>query len=116
MAFNFYLAELWTWGDDRAYRSRAIGNEENYMIVLNGTGTIADVVTLADRRDRVAISPEVLDIVGRAYERAADLSARFPTYGRTTGIGANRSTPVLPGDKDFGMRLLRIHAADAGDP
>ena len=86
------------------------------MIVLNGTGTIADVVMLADRRDRVAISPEVLDVVGRAYERAADLSARFPTYGRTTGVGANRSTPVLPGDKDFGMRLLRSHAADAGDP
>ena len=86
------------------------------MIVLNGTGTIADVVTLADRRDQVAISPDVLEVVGRAYARAADLSTRFPTYGRTTGVGANRSTPVLPDDKDFGMRLLRSHAADAGDP
>jgi histidine ammonia-lyase len=86
------------------------------MIVLNGVGRIADVVALADRRDQVSVSPKVLEVVGRAYEQAADLSTRFPTYGRTTGVGANRSTPVLPDDKDFGMRLLRSHAADAGDP
>ena len=86
------------------------------MIVLNGAGTIADVVALADRSDQVSISPEVHEVISRAYEQAADLSTRFPTYGRTTGVGANRSTPVPPDDKDFGMRLLRSHAADAGDP
>ncbi|MEV0672783.1 aromatic amino acid lyase [Mycobacterium sp. NPDC050441] len=86
------------------------------MIVLNGMGTIADVVALADRREQVAISPEVFAAVSRAYEQADDLSSRFATYGRTTGVGANRSTPVLPGDHDYGMRLLRSHATDAGDP
>lgn len=86
------------------------------MIVLNGSGTIADVVTLADRGDEVSISPDVLAAVGRAYDRAAELSMRFPTYGRTTGVGANRTTQVLADDKDYGMRLLRSHAVDAGDP
>ena len=86
------------------------------MIVLNGTGRIADVVALADRRDQVSVSPESSRPSRRAYDRAADLSTRFPTYGRTTGVGANRITPVPPDDPDYGMRLLRSHAVDAGDP
>jgi histidine ammonia-lyase len=86
------------------------------MIVLTGTGTIADVVTLADRADQVSVSPKVVEAVTRAHERAADLSTRFATYGRTTGVGANRITPVQPDDPGFGMRLLRSHAVDAGDP
>jgi histidine ammonia-lyase len=86
------------------------------MIVLTGTGTIADVVTLADRGDQVSISPKVLEAVARAHEQAADLSTRFATYGRTTGVGANRMTSVLPDDPGYGMRLLRSHAVDAGDP
>jgi histidine ammonia-lyase len=86
------------------------------MIELNGAGQIADVVALADRRDLVSVSAEVMAAVGRVYESAADLSDRFPTYGRTTGVGANRITPVSSDDPKYGMRLLRSHAVDAGDP
>ena len=86
------------------------------MIVLNGTGRIADVVALADRRDQVSVSPKVLEAVGRVHDQAADLSTRFATYGRTTGVGANRITPIPPDDPKYGMRLLRSHAVDAGDP
>jgi histidine ammonia-lyase len=86
------------------------------MLVLNGPASIADVVALADRRERVSVSPRVLKAVGHAHEVAADLSTRFATYGRTTGVGANRATPVAPSDSDYGMRLLRSHAVDAGDP
>ncbi|WP_029117447.1 aromatic amino acid lyase [Mycobacterium sp. URHB0044] len=86
------------------------------MIVLNGTGSIADVVALADRREQVSVAPKILEAVTRVHEQAEDLSSRFATYGRTTGVGANRSTPVLASDADYGMRLLRSHAADAGDP
>ncbi|MHA3019140.1 aromatic amino acid lyase [Mycobacterium sp. BMJ-28] len=86
------------------------------MIVLTGAGTIADVVALADRLDQVAVAPEILVAVTQAHQQAAELSSRFATYGRTTGVGANRSTPVLPDDDTYGMRLLRSHAADAGDP
>jgi histidine ammonia-lyase len=86
------------------------------MVVLNGNASIADVVALADRRDRVSVSPLVTKAVGHAHEVAADLSTRFATYGRTTGVGANRITPVAPTDSEYGMRLLRSHAVDAGDP
>src|SRR4051812_43771246 len=86
------------------------------MLVLNGNASIADVVALADRRDRVSVSPQVLKAVGHAHEVAAALSTRVATYGRTTGVGANRVTSVPPSDSDYGMRLLRSHAVDAGDP
>lgn len=85
------------------------------MIVLNGSGTVADIVALADRLDQVAVSPAVRAAVSHMHGQAAELSSRFATYGRTTGVGANRSTPVLPEDDTYGMRLLRSHAADAGD-
>jgi histidine ammonia-lyase len=86
------------------------------MIELDGTGRVGDVVTLADGRDQVSVSATVSATIARVYDQAADLSTRYPTYGRTTGVGANRSTPVLSSDQSYGMRLLRSHAADAGDP
>jgi histidine ammonia-lyase len=103
-------------GDDRTHRAFAIENEENFMLVLSGSASIADVVAIADRREQVSVSPEVIKAVQHAHQVAADLSTRFPIYGRTTGVGANRATSVSPTDTEYGMRLLRSHAVDAGDP
>ena len=64
------------------------------MVELSGTGRIGDVVVLADGRDRVSVSAKVLDAVARRYDDAADLSTRFATYGRTTGVGANRLAAI----------------------
>ena len=86
------------------------------MLVLNGSATIADVVALADRREQVSVSPATVAAVRRAHQVAADLSTRYDIYGRTTGVGANRATSVSPSDSEYGMRLLRSHAVDAGDP
>jgi histidine ammonia-lyase len=86
------------------------------MVVLNGRGRIADVVALADHREQVSVSPRVIRAVSRAHDRAAELSTRFATYGRTTGVGANRIASVPHDDPTYGMRLLRSHAVDAGDP
>lgn len=86
------------------------------MLVLNGPASIADVVAIADGRDRVSVSPEVLAAITHAYEVAAQLGTRYAIYGRTTGVGANRGTPVIATDAEHGMRLLRSHAVDAGDP
>ena len=86
------------------------------MLVLNGSATIADVVALADRREQVSVSARVVEAVDHAHRVAAELSTRFPIYGRTTGVGANRTTSVSPTDTEYGMRLLRSHAVDAGDP
>jgi histidine ammonia-lyase len=103
-------------GDDRTHRASAIENEENFMLVLSGSAGIADVVALADRREQVSVSPGVIEAVEHAHQVAADLSTRFPIYGRTTGVGANRTTSISPTDTEYGMRLLRSHAVDAGDP
>ena len=86
------------------------------MLVLNGSASIADVVALADRREQVSVSARVVEAVDHAHQVAAELSTRFPIYGRTTGVGANRTTSVSPTDTEYGMRLLRSHAVDAGDP
>ena len=86
------------------------------MIELSGPMTIDAVVVLADGRDEVAIPAEVVDAVARLHDEAAELSTRHATYGRTTGVGANRAAAISPEDSDYGMRLLRSHAVDAGDP
>jgi histidine ammonia-lyase len=86
------------------------------MIELDGTGRVADVVTLADGRDQVSVSAKVVEAVARVHYQAADMSNRFATYGRTTGVGANRVTAIPADDPEYGMRLLRSHAVDAGDP
>jgi histidine ammonia-lyase len=86
------------------------------MLVLDGSATIADVVRLADRRDQVSVSQATVAAVRHAHEVAAELSTRHHIYGRTTGVGANRAAVVSPADTDYGMRLLRSHAVDAGDP
>src|SRR6476469_8810714 len=114
--FKFHLAAMCRIGDDRSRRASAIENEENFMLVLNGSAGIADVVALADRREQVSVSARVVEAVDNAHRVAADLSTRFAIYGRTTGVGANRTTAVSPTDTEYGMRLLRSHAVDAGDP
>src|SRR6201999_454950 len=86
------------------------------MLVLNGSARIPDVVALADRRERVSVSAQVVEAVDRAHRVAAGLRARTAIYGRTTGVGAERTTSVSPSDTEYGMRLLRSHAVDAGDP
>ncbi|MDT5104518.1 MAG: histidine ammonia-lyase [Mycobacterium sp.] len=86
------------------------------MIELDGTGKVGDVVTLADGRDQVSVSAKVVEAIALVHDRAADLSTRFATYGRTTGVGANRVTAIPADDPEYGMRLLRSHAVDAGDP
>jgi hypothetical protein len=48
---------MWGFGDDRSHRPSAIGKKENFMLVLNGSATIGDVVALADRREQVSVSP-----------------------------------------------------------
>jgi histidine ammonia-lyase len=68
-------------------------------------GETAVVLTPA-ARERIA--------AGRA---AADASARSPVYGRTTGVGANRSVAVEGGDeRAHSLRLLRSHAGGMGEP
>src|SRR5260370_24764400 len=103
-------------GDDRSRRAAGIGNEENSMLVLNGSASIADVVALADRHEQVSVSARIVEAVDHAHRVAADLSTRIAIYGRTTGVRANRTTSVSPADTEYRMRLLRSHAVESRGP
>ena len=51
------------------------------------------------------------------HRAAAGAVERRHVYGRTTGVGANRSVAVAGGDeRAHGLRLLRSHAGGMGEP
>lgn len=82
------------------------------MLEITGTATVADIVAVADG-EPVRVPDAAVEAVRRAHAAAHRLSAKTPTYGRTTGVGANKSE--LVDDDDHGLRLLRSHAVDAGE-
>ncbi|PUB29756.1 histidine ammonia-lyase [Promicromonospora sp. AC04] len=82
------------------------------MIELAGTARLTDVVAIADGAP-VRVPDAVVEAVGRAHALTQRLVAEVPTYGRTTGVGANK-TAVVEDDGAHGLRLLRSHAVDAG--
>lgn len=75
--------------------------------------SLVDIVHAAGGAE-VTLAPDVMPRLEQSYRRAEEISTRQPVYGRSTGVGANRLTPVDPDDAEHGMRLLRSHAADAG--
>ncbi|WP_277211162.1 aromatic amino acid ammonia-lyase [Isoptericola croceus] len=82
------------------------------MIELAGNARLADVVAVADGA-AVRVPGAAVEAVSRAHALARRLSAEVPTYGRTTGVGANKT--ALVDDDAHGLRLLRSHAVDAGE-
>lgn len=74
----------------------------------------ADVARLA-RRPGVAVRlhPEGLARAAAAHRAAGEIARHRPVYGRTTGVGANRTANVADGDL-HGLRLLRSHAGGIG--
>src|SRR5215213_11511617 len=85
-------------------------------VVLNGRSmTGADVVRVARSQ-----TPVVVDEGGRlrveaSWRAARRVVLRRPVYGRTTGVGANRSEAVIAEDLPaHGLRLLRSHAGGLG--
>ena len=90
---------------------------------MTGTGIVADGASLtcagvaAVARDEapVRVAPAAVAAAGAAWETARDVAARRPVYGRTTGVGANRSVGLAEDDlAENGLRLLRSHAAGSG--
>jgi len=76
--------------------------------------SLADVVAIADGA-RVVVADDVHEALVRSAAAAEEIAARTPTYGRSTGVGANRETAVTDA-LDHGLRLIRSHATDAGEP
>jgi histidine ammonia-lyase len=77
------------------------------MIELDGTGLrVAGVVAIARDGEPVRVTPA-------GWQRIRDAAASLtgPAYGRTTGVGANKSVAATEGN---GLRLLRSHAGGSG--
>ncbi|WP_375432549.1 aromatic amino acid lyase [uncultured Friedmanniella sp.] len=79
---------------------------------LAGAASVGDIVAIADG-EPVVVAPQVLRTLRNVHQQAEEVSRSTPVYGRTTGVGANRSTTVER-DREHGLRLLRSHAVDAG--
>jgi histidine ammonia-lyase len=80
---------------------------------------LADIATVAAGGTQVALSPSAVERMAES-QRSAQATARTrPLYGRSTGVGANRSVTLDRTDKEansHGLNLLRSHAVDAGRP
>ncbi|GAA1255536.1 aromatic amino acid ammonia-lyase [Sphaerisporangium rubeum] len=82
-------------------------------ITLDGAGVAAaDIASVARHGVRVRLCPDGLGRAAAARAAAEEVAGRRAVYGRTTGVGANR-TQAAAGD-DHGVRLLRSHAGGIG--
>ena len=91
------------------------------MIVLDGESvTCADVAAIGRREATARIGAAGRDRAGAAARTMRALTEQavasgVAIYGRTTGVGFNRSIEVSPEDEHLvGLRLVRSHAAGAG--
>ncbi|MFJ1600906.1 aromatic amino acid ammonia-lyase [Streptomyces sp. NPDC088261] len=86
------------------------------VVVLDGQSLpVADVVRLADGAARPVPGTDSMKRVERTWDVARELAASGRVYGRSTGVGANR-TEAVPTEAaaDHGLRLLRSHAGAIG--
>ena len=66
---------------------------------------------------QIALGADVRAAVEAASAAAAAYAAADGrAYGRTTGVGANRTVGVAVDDDEHGLRLIRSHTYDAGEP
>jgi histidine ammonia-lyase len=86
-------------------------------VTVDGTLlTCAMVRAVACDGARVVLDPAGLARARAAHDVVREVAAARPVYGRTTGVGANRSVdvPLDVDDGAHGLRLLRSHAGGAG--
>jgi histidine ammonia-lyase len=88
------------------------------MIEINGRQLkLSDIAAVAAGGIQISLAPSALARM-TASQQSARASARTrPVYGRSTGVGANRSIVLDQRNADVtahGLNLLRSHAVDAG--
>ncbi|UKA49626.1 aromatic amino acid lyase [Arthrobacter sp. FW305-123] len=88
------------------------------MVIIDGLKLdLADVVAVADG-EHVTLDPEAVVRMDESRKSAEATALRRPVYGRSTGVGANRTVSLTEADggDTHGLKLLRSHAVDAGKP
>jgi histidine ammonia-lyase len=72
--------------------------------------SLADIVAIADGAP-VALGPDVHASLVRAHTAATEIADATPTYGRSTGVGANRDTAVTDAT-EHGIKKVRIRTPE----
>ncbi|MET8447844.1 aromatic amino acid ammonia-lyase [Streptomyces sp. NPDC005209] len=95
----------------------APGSVRSGPVVLDGRGLgVEDVVRLADATARPVPAGDALRRVEESWTAALRIAAGGRVYGRSTGVGANRTEDVpTEAAAGHGLRLLRSHAGAIGE-
>ncbi len=82
-------------------------------VVIDGTAlTCGQVRAVARQAAQVSVGSGAVGRARAAWQAAQEIAAHRPVYGRTTGVGANRTVALDRADtQQHGLRLLRSHAA-----
>jgi histidine ammonia-lyase len=88
------------------------------MIVIDGHHlTTAEIDAVANRRAEVGVSQQARRQATDSYEFARRAASERPIYGRSTGVGANRTVLIAADPSSVektAAALLRSHATSAG--
>ncbi|MET7288528.1 aromatic amino acid ammonia-lyase [Streptomyces sp. NPDC005573] len=100
--------------------SRTVDTPESVRaapVVLDGDGLgVEDVVRLADAAARAVPADAALRRAEESWDAARRIAATGRVYGRSTGVGANRTEDVpTEAAAGHGLRLLRSHAGAIGE-
>ncbi len=85
------------------------------MIELDGQSlSVSKITAAADLVAPIRLSSRARRRIEASYLRAQKVTERQPVYGRTTGVGANRSVAVSDSSQ-HALALMRSHATSAGE-
>lgn len=88
------------------------------MIEIDGRRLeLGNIVAVAAGRKKVTLAPSAVERMTVSQRSARATAQARPVYGRSTGVGANRSVTLNQTDTAVdahGLNLLRSHAVDAG--
>ena len=83
---------------------------------FSGTLNVQDFEYVVHEQPAVTVSDEVLQTVAQYHAKARAVAHKVPVYGRSTGVGANKSIDATLDMTEQGMNLLRSHSVQAGEP
>jgi histidine ammonia-lyase len=92
----------------------SVGSGIGAILLTGHDLTPAEVATVARCAHPVAFGDDVPGRVDASHRTAHEATGQRAVYGRSTGVGANRTVAVPPMDAEHGQRLLRSHAGGAG--
>jgi histidine ammonia-lyase len=87
------------------------------MIEIDGRELgLADIAAVSAGGIRVTLAPSAVERMAESQRSARATAMTRPVYGRSTGVGANKSgaLPQSGSPDSHGLNLLRSHAVDAG--